>query len=64
MMLLSLQDFLTQCLGERVDAEFLITWLIAIAAYLVPSLLVPNIVSAFLLSIPINRLRYRTILSK
>ena len=64
MMLLSLQDFLTQFLRERVDAEFLITWSIAIAAYLVPSLLVTNIVSAFLLSIPINRSRYRTVLSK
>ena len=64
MMLLSLQDFLTQFLRERVDAEFLTTWLIATAAYLVPGLLVTYIVSAFLLSIPITMSGYPTILSK
>ncbi len=52
MMLLSLQDFLTQFLRERVDAEFLITWWIAtavlmITAYIVPGLPVTNIISAF-----------------
>ncbi len=55
MMLLSLQDFLTQFLRERGDAGILIAWLIAIAAYLVPGLLITNIISAFPLSIPINR---------